>query len=328
MDRREFVGTLAGGLLAAPFAAEAQPSGKVWRIGWLGDGTRAARESNTLEPLREGLRELGYVEGKNIFIDARWSDGNNERLAQDAADFVRLKMDVIVTHGSIGGRAAKKATATIPIVVAAASDFVAAGLVASLARPGGNLTGTNDQAAEVTVKQIEFLADVVPGLRRVAVLWNRSNSISTKLAETLQAAARQRSLAVTPLAITRPEDIEKAIETALRERVQGVIVAQESWTLNNRARIVQLGLAKNLPVVSASRLFPQAGALASYGTNLSALYKHAAVFVDKILKGAKPGDLPVEQPTTFELVINLKTAKALGLTIPPSLLGRADEVIQ
>ena len=178
------------------------------------------------------------------------------------------------------------------------------------------------------MKQIELLADVVPGLQRVALLWNRSHSMTTKVAETLQAAARQRSLAVIPLAITQPEEIARAIETALRERAQGVIVFNEAWTLTNRAHIVQLGLAKHLPVVSGSRLFSQAGALASYGPDLFATYKRAAVLVDKILKGVKPGDIPVEQTTIFELVINMKTPKALGLTIPPSLLPRADEVIQ
>jgi putative ABC transport system substrate-binding protein len=237
-------------------------------------------------------------------------------------------MDVIVTHGSIGGRAAQKATATIPIVVATASDFVGAGLVAGHARPGGNVTGTNDQAADITVKQIELLADAVPGLQRVAILWNGSNPVTTKLVETLQAAGRQPSLTVIPLAMTRPEDVEKAIEAARRERAQGVIVAQESWTLTHRARIAELGPAKRLPIVSASGLFPQAGALASDGPDLPTVYRHAAVFVDKILKGVKPGDIPVEQPTNFELVINLRTAKALGLTIPPSLLGRADHVIE
>ena len=235
---------------------------------------------------------------------------------------------MIVTHGSVGARAAKKATATIPIVVATASDFLGTGLVASLARPGGNVTGTNDQAADITIKQIELLAEVVPRLQRVAILWNRSNTVSTKLAEALRAAANQRNVAVILLATARSEDIEKAIETALRERAQALIAAQEAWTLDNRARIVQVGLAKGLPVVSASRLFAEAGALASYGPDLPAVYKRAAVFVDKILKGVKPGGIPVEQPTTFELVINMKTAKALGLTIPPSLLLRADQVIQ
>ncbi len=263
-----------------------------------------------------------------MLIEARWSDGDEERLVRHAADLVRLKMDVIVTHGTIGGRAAKNATATIPIVIASTGDLVAAGFVASLAHPGGNVTGTNDQTGDITVKQLELLTAVVPGLQRVALVWNRSNAMTTKVAETLRAAARQRSVTVIPLAITRPEEIEKAIDTAHRERAQAVIAANEAWTLTNRARIVQLGLAKHLPVVSGSRLFPQAGGLASYGPDLFTTYRHAAVLVDKILKGTKPRDIPIEQTTTFELVINLKTAKALGLTIPPSLLQRADQVIE
>ena len=320
--------TFSFSLLLAPLAAEAQQAAKMWRIGWLGDGNRAAREANTLTPLREGLRELAYVEGKNISIDARWSDGDRERLARNAADFVRLKMDVIVTHGSVGGAAAKKATSTIPIVVATASDFVGAGLVTSLARPGGNVTGTNDQAGEITEKQVEFLMEIVPGLQRVGVLWYGSNPLMKKLAESLRVVGRQRNLTVTPLVLNRPDDIEKALDGPLRERVQALIVTQDSWTLSNRTRIVQMSLAKRVPLTAPSRLFVEDGALVGYGTDLPAVYKRAAAFVDKILRGMKPGDIPVEQPTKFELVINLKTAKALGLTIPPSVLGRADQVIE
>jgi putative tryptophan/tyrosine transport system substrate-binding protein len=328
MDRRTFLAGTGAVLLAAPLEGEAQQPTKVWRIGWLGDGTRSARETNTLTPFREGLRELGYVEGKNILIDARWSEGNDERLARDAAEFVRLNVDVIVTHGSPGGAAAKKATATIPIVIATAGDLVGEGLVASLARPGGNVTGTNDQASEVIMKSIDIIAELVPGLRRVAVLSHGGNPLPTRMSEALQAAARRRSILPIPLTATRPADVAGLIDTAVREHARGLIIVLDPWTLSNRAQIAQLALAKGLPVVAASRLFAEAGALASYGADIPAVYKHAAVFVDKILKGAKPADLPVEQPTKFELVINLKTAKALGLTIPQSLLGRADEVIQ
>jgi ABC-type uncharacterized transport system substrate-binding protein len=326
MDRRAFIGTAAA-LLTAPLAAEAQAT-KVWQIGWLGDGTRAAREWNTLTPLREGLRELGYVEGKNIIIDARWSEGSEEQLKRDAADFVRLGVDVIVTHGGLGAIVAKQATSTIPIVVATASDFVAAGLVTSLAHPGGNLTGTNDAAVEIAGKQVELLAQMIPRLHRVALFWDETNPTLNRLARDLGREARRLNVAVISVPLVRLENLEAPADRAVRERAQAIIVALGGWTLSNRARIVQASLSRKLPVTAASRLFADDGALASYGPDLPAVYKRAATFVDKILRGTRPGDIPIEQPTQFELVINLKTAKALGLTIPPSLLQRADQVIE
>jgi putative ABC transport system substrate-binding protein len=326
--RRAFLCGLTLRALSAPLPVRAQPTGKTWRIGWLGDGNRAAREANTLTPLREGLRELGYIEGKNILIDARWSDGDRERLMRDAADFVRVGVDVIVAHGSVGARAAVKATTTVPIVVATSSDFIAAGLVKSLAHPGGNLTGTNDQAAETLLKQLDFLAELVPRMQRVAILWYSVNPLMARLAETVRTVAHQRNLAFTPIRVSRPDELERVIETAVRERPQAVIVTQDSWTLSNRARIVAAVHAKGIPVVASSRLFAESGALVSYGPDLVAVYKRAAVFVDKILKGTNPGDIPVEQPTKFEMVINVKMAKALGLTIPQTLLLRADQVIE
>jgi putative tryptophan/tyrosine transport system substrate-binding protein len=327
MDRRTFIGTLAGGLFAAPLAAAGQQA-KVWRIGWLGDGTRASREWNTLTPLREGLRELGYIEGKNIIIDARWSDGSEERLKRDAADFVRSGVDVVVTHGGQGAIVAKKATRTIPIVVATASDFVAAGLVTSLAHPGGNLTGTNDAAVEIAGKQVELLAQMIPRLHRVALFWDETNPTLNRLAHDLGGEARRLNVAVISVPLVRLEKLEAPADRAVRERAQAIIVALGGWTLSNRARIVQVSLSRKLPVTAASRLFADDGALASYGPDLPAVYKRAATFIDKILRGTSPGDIPVEQPTKFELVINLKTAKTLGLTIPPSLLQRADQVIE
>jgi putative tryptophan/tyrosine transport system substrate-binding protein len=326
MDRRAFIGTAAA-LLTAPLATEAQAT-KVWQIGWLGDGTRAAREWNTLTPLREGLRELGYVEGKNIIIDARWSEGSEEQLKRDAADFVRLGVDVIVTHGGLGAIVAKQATSTIPIVVATASDFVAAGLVTSLAHPGGNLTGTNDAAVEIAGKQVELLAQMIPRLHRVALFWDETNPTLNRLARDLGREARRLNVAVISVPLVRLEKLEAPADRAVRERAQAIIVALGGWTLSNRARIVQASLSRKLPVTAASRLFADDGALASYGPDLPAVYKRAATFVDKILRGTRPGDIPIEQPTQFELVINLKTAKALGLTIPPSLLQRADQVIE
>ena len=328
MERRAFLGTLAGALLAAPLAAGAQPAGKVWRIGWLGDGTSSAREGNTLTPLREGLRQLGYIEGKNIVIDARWSNGSEEQLRRDAADFVRLRVDIIVTHGGLGGTIAKKATSTIPIVVATASDFVAGGLVTSLAHPGGNLTGTNDEAVEIAGKQLELLAEVIPQLQRVALFWDGTNPTLKRLSRDLAAEARRLTVAVISVPLARLEDLQAPVDKAVRERAQAIVVALGGWTLSSRARIGQASLSRKLPVTSASRLFADDGALLSYGPDLPAVYRRAATFVDKILKGARPGDLPIEQPTKFELVINLKTARALGLMIPQSLLQRADQVIE
>jgi len=328
VERRAFLGAATVGLLAAPLATETQQAGKVWRIAWLGDGTRSAREGNTLTPLRDGLRELGYIEGKNILIDARWSDGSEEQLRRDAADFVRLRVDVIVTHGGVGANAAKLATSTIPIVVATASDFVAAGLVRSLARPGGNLTATNDEAAELAGKPVEVLAAVLPRLQRVALIWDSTNPGLKTLAQNLDAQVRRLNVAILSVPVVRLKDVETSVDKTVQERAQAIVVALGGWTLSNRARIIQASLSRRLPVVSASRLFAEDGALASYGPDLPAVYKHAATFVDKILRGTSPGDIPVEQPPKFELVINLKTAKVLGLTIPPALLARADQVIE
>jgi putative tryptophan/tyrosine transport system substrate-binding protein len=280
-------------------------------------------------PFRDGLRELGYTEGKNVVIDALWSDAHDDRLERNAVEFVRRNVDVIVTHGSGAGRAARKATATVPIVIASASDLVSAKLVDSLARPGGNVTGTSDQAGELIInKSLEIMGEVLPGLQRVAVLWYRGTLSVAREAEALQAAARQRGVLVTPLAATGVEDVSRFIDMALRDRARALIVMQDSWTLDNRAAIVRLAVAKRLPPFAAARLYAEAGALVTYGADLPATFKRAAFFVDKILKGTKPGDIPVEQPTKFELVINLKTAKALGLTVPASLLARADQVIQ
>ena len=328
MDRRAFLTVIGEAIITAPLVTEAQLAQRMWRIGWLGDGTRTARESNTLSPLRDGLRELGYVEGKNLIIDARWSEGSDQQLARDAVEFVRLNVDVIVTHGSPAGLVAKQATTTIPIVVATAADFVGAGLVASLARPGGNVTGTNDQAGEVLAKQIDLLGEAVPGLQRLAVLWQAANPSAARVARALATAARRRNIQVTLLSVVQAEEVDKAVQTAGRERARALVIVNDAWSLGNRTRIVEAALVRKLPVVSVSRLFAEAGALMTYGPDLPAVYKQAAVFVDKILKGAKPADLPVEQPTKFELVINMKTAKALGLTIPQTLLLRADHVIE
>jgi putative tryptophan/tyrosine transport system substrate-binding protein len=318
-------------LLAAPLVAEAQQRGKVPRIGFLGDGSAASRAANTLEPFRAGLRELGYVEGENVILEVRWTDGHSERLPELAGEFVRLPVDVIVTHGAPGARAATAATTTIPIVVAAVADMVRLGLVASLAHPGGNVTGLSDLLPELNGKLVELLTETLPGLTRVAVLWNRLNPGAALQAEAAQTAAREVGLQVSALAVRSPDEIAEVLATAAKGGVGAVIVVGDPLTNEHRIRIAQLALQERLPmsfISPAGRSAVEAGGLMSYGQELPSRFKRAAVFVDKILKGAKPADLPVEQPMKFELIINLKTAKALGITIPPSLLVLADEVIQ
>jgi putative ABC transport system substrate-binding protein len=320
--------TLILSLLVTPLAAEAQQAGKVWRLAFLGDASATARAAYTLEPLRDGLRELGYVEGQNVIVEVRWTDGQPERLPELAAELVRLKVDVIVTHGVPAARAVKTATTDIPIVVATAADMVGAALVASLARPGGNLTGTSDQVTELSGKVLQLLKEMLPGLNRVAVLWNRMNPGAARTAEATQTTARELGLQVSSLDVRSPDEIAEALEAAAEGRVDAVIVVHDPLMIEHRTRVAQLALEKRLPAVSAVGMLTEAGGLMSYGPDNPGLFKRAAVFVDKILKGAKPADLPVEQPVKFELVINLNTAKALGLTIPPLLLFQADKVIQ
>jgi putative ABC transport system substrate-binding protein len=320
--------TLILSLLVTSLAAEAQQAGKVWRLAFLGDGSATARAAYTVEPLRDGLRELGYVEGQNIIVEVRWTDGQPERLPELAAELVRLKVDVIVTHGVPATRAVKTATTDIPIVVATAADLVGAGLVASLAQPGGNVTGTSDQVTELSGKVLQLLQEMLPGVNRVAVLWNRQNPGATRTSEATQTAAHKLGLQVSSLAVRSPDEIAEALEAAAEGRADAVIVISDPLMIGHRTRVAQLALEKRLPAVSAVGMLTEVGGLMSYGPDNPGLFKRAAVFVDKILKGAKPADLPVEQPTKFELVINLKTAQALGLTIPPTLLFQADKVIR
>jgi putative ABC transport system substrate-binding protein len=307
---------------------EAQQPGKVRRIGFLGDGSPAARAAISLEPFRAGLRELGYVEGQNVFIEVRWTDGKSERLPELVGELIRLKIDVIVTHGLPAARAAKAATTDIPIVVAAAADMVGNGLVVSLPHPGGNITGTSDQITELSGKVVHLLKEMLPRLKRVAVLWNRMNPGAVGTSDATQTAVRDVGLQVKPLAVRSPDEIDDALEAAVKARADAVIVVHDPLMIEHRARIGQIALKKRLPTVSAVAILAEAGGVMSYGPDNPALFKRAAVFVDKILKGAKPADLPVEQPTKFELVINLKTAKQIGLTIPPNVLARADRVIK
>jgi putative tryptophan/tyrosine transport system substrate-binding protein len=326
MNRREFITLLGGAAASWPLAARAEQARKVPMVGFLGQSTPLG-ESERAAAFAQRLRELGWVEGRTIAIEYRWAAGRNERLAEIAAEFVQLKIDVIVAGGTPPVLAAMQATSIIPIVFASAGDPVGTGLVASLARPGGNVTGLSVLAVDLAGKRLDLLREVVSGLGRLAIMGNVANSlILIELAE-LQAAAGRLGLQVDRLEIQRPQDIAPAFE-AVKGRADAVYVCQDLLTVGNRMRINTLALGARLPLMHASREHIEAAGLMSYGPNFLDLYRRAGDYVDKILRGAKPGDLPVEQPTKFELVINLTTARALGLTIPESLLARADEVIE
>jgi len=325
MDRRTFLSTATVGLLAAPLAAEAQPA-KLPTIGFLGPNTPSL-DSPRVGAFLQRLRELSWIEGRNVAIEYRWGEGRIERLAEIAAEFVRLKVDVIVTSGTPQVVAAKQATSVIPIVFAAVGDPVGTGLVASLARPGGNVTGLSIQATDLAAKRLGLVREVVPGLRRLAIMANSDSRAAAVEMREVQATARTLGLEVVASEIRRPEDIVPAFE-ALKGRAEALYVCNDPLVTTNRISINTLALGVRLPAMYNVREFVEAGGLVSYGPSFLDLYRRTADFVDKILKGAKPADLPVEQPTKFELVINLKTAKALGLTIPPALLQRADQVIE
>jgi ABC-type uncharacterized transport system substrate-binding protein len=308
--------------------AEAQPARKVWRIGFLGDGPRSERAAISIDPFREGLRELGYIENQNVLIEERWSEGRSERLPDLATDLVRANVDVIVTHGVRGIKAAQDATKTIPIVMAVSPDPVGTGLVASLARPGGNTTGMTDQVAELGEKEIQIIREVVPRTRRVAILWNEGNPGARVTFEQTRAAAAKVGLDVAMVAVRHHDDLEAAVAKAASGRPDVLVVIHDVLTVSHRAQVARLALKHKLPSICASTPFVDAGGLVAYAPSLPGLFKRAAIFVDRIFRGATPSEIPVEQPTAFQLRINLKTAKALGLTIPPAVLARADEIIQ
>jgi putative ABC transport system substrate-binding protein len=312
-------------MLAAPRAADAQQARKVYTVGML-EPFSATENAASLDAFRRGLRELGYVEGRNLVIEYRSADGRNERFLELAATLVRAKVDVIVTRGTPAVLAAKNATRTIPIVMAASGDPLGTDVVASLARPGGNVTGLSGFVKELEAKRVELLKEMVPRVARIAVLLNSSSPLAPGLWKEIEAAARLQGVKAELLDARRPEDLGPALDTAIGLRVDALLVAQDM--IPNRRRIPDLAAKHRLPAMYISRILIEAGGLISYGVNHPDLYRRAAIYVDKILKGAQPADLPVEQPSQFELVINLKTAKALGLTIPPSLLARADQVIE
>jgi putative ABC transport system substrate-binding protein len=324
MRRREFITLLGGAAATWPLAARAQQAGRLPTIGFL--GANATAWSSRTGAFVGRLRELGWIEGRTVVIEYRWDDGRPERAAEIAAEFVQLKPEVIVTVGSVVATL-KQVTPVIPIVFALANDPVGGGLVASLARPGGNVTGLSSQAPDLAGKRLELLREVVPRLRRLAILVDVGYPAAVIEMREVQAAARTLGIEVAPLEIRRAEDIAPAFE-ALKAHADALYVVVDTLVVANRPRIITLAHDARLPTIFQQSDFVQAGGLISYGPNIPDLFRRAAELVDRILRGAKPGDIPIEQPIKFELVVNLRTAKALGLTIPELFLQRADEVIE
>ena len=326
MRRRTFLAMVPAGLLVAPLAARAQPAGKVPRVGFLlGFSPGPSRE---VDAFRRGLRELGYIEGQNIAIDYRYARGQVERLPELAAELVRLNPDVIVAPYTPPALAAKRATSMIPIVFAGVADAVGAGLITNLGRPGGNITGLTSTGAELGGKRLELLKQVISKASRVAVLYNPADQSNVLVLKQLQESAPNLGLTLQPFAVREPDHFEGAFSAMARERTHAMFGVPGVLTDRHKEALVGLAAKHRLPTMWGLRQFVEAGGLMSYAVNFYDQIRQTAIYMDKILRGAKPGDLPVEQPTTFELVINLKTAKALGLTIPPSVLARADEVIE
>ena len=330
MKRRTFgrVAIVVAGLVASLTAA-AQPAGRTWRIGYL---SLVSGELEQYKPwvgaFREGLRERGYVEGDNLVIEQRYAEGHIGRLSALATELIRLKVDVLVTAPAGSALAAKQVTRTVPIVFIGEPDPIGTGLVTSLARPGGNVTGLADAHADLVPKRLELLKELVPSASEIGVLWNPSNASTAPQIKTVLAAAPALGLHIVPFAVKGRDELERAFAAIGKDRLGGLLVVADPTLGNHRRRIAELAIAHRLPASGTHRGWAEGGLLMSYGTDFVALFRHAAVLVDKVLKGASPATLPVEQPTKFELVINARTAKALGLTIPPSMLARADAVIQ
>jgi putative ABC transport system substrate-binding protein len=324
--RRQVVIVFASAL-AAPFASFAQPQEKIWRVGMLETVSPELNAAN-LDAFRQGMRELGYVEGRNLLIEYRSADGRSERFPGLVAELIGLKVDLIVTRGTPAAVAAKNATRTIPVVMANAGDPVDSGLVTSLARPGGNVTGLSSLTVNLEAKRLGLLRELVPGMARIGALYNMSSPANPPQWKEVETAAQSLGMQSQLLDVRKPEDFGPAFDAASRQRADGLIVGQEGLLQANRKLIVDLAAKHRLPAIYRSMEFIEAGGLMAYGPSYPDLYRRAATYVDKIFKGAKSSDLPIEQPTKFELIINLKAAKALGLTIPPPLLLRADEVIK
>jgi putative ABC transport system substrate-binding protein len=315
------------GLLAYAHIAGAQQTGKIWRIGFLAGGVRPP-DGAVPAPLREKLQALGYAEGKDITYESRWAEGRNERLRELAADLFSHKVDLIIAFGGPAAEAAKQTSSTTPIIVVNAGDVVETGLVASLARPGGNVTGVNDPAAALSAKRLEILKELVPAAKRVAVLWNAGNYAMTLRYQEIEKAAQLLGMNVDPLGVREPDDFDVAFAAMTRERPDALMMLTDALTNLNRKRVLDYVSARQIPAMYEFGYVVHAGGLISYGSDQSEIFRLAADYVAKVLKGAKPGDLPVEQPNRYFLVVNLKAAKNLGLSISQSLLLRADEVIQ
>jgi ABC-type uncharacterized transport system substrate-binding protein len=328
MDRRAFITVISGTILAAPWASDAQPT-KAPRIGFLSAGSRSDPASqHNRDVFRQGLRDLGYVEGQSLALEERWADGRYERLPELAAELVHLNVDILVTVATPATRAAQQATRTIPIVMTLISDPVESGLVANLAHPGGNTTGFSFMHPDLSKKRLELLKEIIPKIVRVAVLSNPSNPNTPPLLRETTAAARALRLQLYVVEVRDSAQLDGAFSAMIRDRADALVMMPDLFFLDQRRRIVDLAAQNRLPAMYPWREPVDAGGLMAYGANAADILRRAGVYIDKILKGARPADLPVEQPTKFELVINLKTAKALGLTIPQSLLVRADQLIQ
>src|SRR5215469_1995202 len=336
-SRRRGIQTIANALiivvafaisvLITPSASQAQQRGHVPRVGYLG-ATSASLEPELVKAFREGLRDRGYVEGQNIVIEYRWAEGNYQRFPDLAADLVKLKVDLILTAGTPGALAAKRATQTIPIVMAVTGDAVATGLVSSLARPGGNLTGLTTMAPDLEGKRLQILRELLPKLMTLVALVNTSNPFTAIQSEQTKISAKALGIQLQPIDLQRPEDLKDAFARVARQRPDAITMVADRFLLAQRTQIVAFVAKTRLPAMFPYRDFVVAGGLMSYAPSYEDLFRRSATYVDKILRGAKPSDLPVEQPTKFELLVNLKAAKALGVVIPPSILLRADQVVE
>jgi ABC-type uncharacterized transport system substrate-binding protein len=326
MRRREFISLLGGAVAVWPLAAGTQQAGKIYTIGLLSAGPIVLPEMDAV--FADALRELGWVEGRNVAFEKRYAENRLERLPDLAAELVRLKVDIIVAVGTLAPLAAKRATTTIPIVMTAAGDPLGSGLATSLARPGSNVTGMSLMAPDLGGKRLELLKELLSRLARVAVLWNAANPYPALVFKETQDAGQTLGIEVQSLEVRGPDDFDGAFEAARRQRPDALITVEDPLTVTYRKLIADFAAKHQLPSLHGLKEFVTAGGLMSYGANLADLRRRAAGYVDKILKGAKPADLPIQQPTKFELVINLKTAKALGIEVPPTLLARADEVIE
>ena len=327
MRRRQFITLLGGAAATWPLAARAQKPAKIPRIGFLGNST-ATMEANLIGPLRDGLRELGYEEGRNVIIEFRWADGKYDQFPALVAELLAAKVDVIITAGTPATLAIKKATSTVPLVFIAVGDPVGTGVVPNLGRPGGNITGLSSIAPDLEGKRLELLREVVPKLSHVAFFLNPANAFHTASMRQARVAAQSLGIKLQPMEVNKSEQLDGAFASIVKEKPDALLILADRVFLHNRKRMMEFAIQQRLPSVNAYRELVEAGGLISYGPSYEDMHRRAAVYVDKILKGTKPADLPIEQPTKFTLLINLKTAKTLGLTVPPTLVARADELIE